>query len=114
MKPVKMLPCPFCGGPPCVIVQNDHPQYGLAKRLETYGEIGKEVRAFVFCHECGAQGETEEDCIYTGDEYDDLETRACVRWNQRDSRHRSLYDAGDAECLNLHPRPNTNSPKLNG
>lgn len=106
MTTIKLLPCPFCEGPPCVIVQNDHPDYGLATRLDDYGETGKEVGAFVFCHECGARGETEENCIYTGEEYDEMEYRACARWNLRDRRHRRMYDAGDEEGLNLHPRPN--------
>lgn len=39
--PIKLLPCPFCEGPPCVIVQNGHPIYGEAKRLDDYGDEGK-------------------------------------------------------------------------
>ena len=106
MEPIRLLPCPFCEGPPCVIVQNEAPNLGQATLLQDYGDDGKLVIAFVFCHECGASCE-EEDCdIYTASDYADAERRACERWNRRDARHRSMYDGGAADGLNLYPRPN--------
>jgi len=105
--PIKMLPCPFCEGPPCEMVENEHPHYGQAERLDDYGDDGKYVSAYVFCHECGAQGESEEDFIFTGEGYDEMERRACERWNRRDNRNRNLYDGGEEKGLNFHPRPVT-------
>lgn len=106
MTPIRMLPCPFCEGPPCVIVQNGTPNRGAAPLLENYGDDGMLVTAFVFCHECGAHGE-EEDCdIYTASDYAEAERLACERWNRRDARNRDLYDAGAMDGLNIHPRPN--------
>jgi hypothetical protein len=98
-----LLPCPFCEGPPVVIVQ-DSEKGGAAPVQNDYGE-GLWVKAFVFCHECGAEGPSLEELIFFGDEYDVAERGAVERWQQRDARHRDCYDAGEADGLNLYPRP---------
>ncbi|MCH8506464.1 MAG: Lar family restriction alleviation protein [Ectothiorhodospiraceae bacterium] len=90
--PVKISPCPFCEGPP-VIVEKGDPEW---------------KEAFVFCHECGARGPTAEEFdVFTGREVDDVCAEATSLWNTRDSRHRDLYEAGDAERLNQYPRSAT-------
>lgn len=101
--PIKMLPCPFCEGPPVVIVQAGY--RGGALALQDEWEEGADSYAFVFCHECGTEGPHTDDFIYIRDEYHAAEVAAIRLWNQRDARHRDMYDYGDAKGLNLHPRP---------
>jgi hypothetical protein len=104
--PIKLLPCPFCEGPPVPIVQNDTANRGYCEPREDYGPNGHDVRAFVFCHECGAEGPAFEDTIYDRDGYDDAEGEAVRLWQERNARHRDLFDGGEPEGLNLYPRPN--------
>jgi hypothetical protein len=104
-RPVKMLPCPFCEGPPCPIVQNDSPRRGGAPLLDDYGHDGLHVRAFVFCHECGADSPDVTGTIYDREDYMAIERQAVGLWQKRDARHRALYDGGEAEQLNVYPRP---------
>jgi hypothetical protein len=96
--------CPFCAGPPNVTVQN-WPGGGAAERLDDYGENGKEVTSYVFCHECGAQGPDEDATIYDAAEYDAAERAACERWNRRDQRHVALFRESTARGLTQYPRP---------
>jgi len=90
---VTLLPCPFCGGPP---VPHTFPK-------ET--SDGVNVKAYVFCHECGAEGPYVEGMTYDPEERDDLEAKAVLLWNARNARHLGMYDAGTPEGLNLYPRP---------
>jgi hypothetical protein len=100
---IKLKPCPFCGGPPVPIVQN-YVGGGAAPLLEDYGD-GLMVRAFVFCHECGADGPNATPLIYDAIEYRLAELEAIHLWQQRDMRHLCLYEGGEADGLNLYPRP---------
>jgi hypothetical protein len=96
---VDLLPCPFCQGPP---VACDTTQRG---DWEGYGAgEGQLVEAFIFCHECGAQGPTCEDLCAIPDEVADLKRQSALAWNQRDARHRGLFEANASKQLNVYPR----------
>jgi hypothetical protein len=59
----------------------------------------------VWCHECGAQGPHADDWgAYSEADVAAVKQSAAELWNQRDARHRCLYDGGEAEGLNEHPR----------
>lgn len=104
---VKLSPCTFCEGPPVPTVQNDEQPIGAVLRQDYYGDDGLAINAHVFCHECGAQGPSHTDVIYSAEEYDEALQKAVELWQQRDARHRQLYDGGEAEGLNLFPRSDT-------
>lgn len=107
---VKMDPCPFCQGPPCVtavdfitraVVDDDRPQ------TEDFDE---DYAAYVWCHECGAQGPEVDSCslgTYEG-MYDltvaDVVRVAIDRWNNKRADARSAFDAADRNGLNLFPQ----------
>lgn len=101
---VKLRPCPFCEGPPVPTVQLDLPPLTKVHRDGDYGEEGLSVSAYVFCHECGAQGPHHDAILENAEEYDDALEMAVRLWQQRDSMNRPLYDGGEAEGLNLFPR----------
>jgi hypothetical protein len=103
-RTVKLLPCPFCEGPPCPLVQNGLFPGGAALLLDNYGPEGLYVRAFVFCHECGADSPDVTGTIYDREDYAAIERQAVGLWQKRDARHRCMYDGGEAEGLNLYPR----------
>lgn len=103
-RPVKLSPCPFCEGPPVPIVQNAVGG-GAAPLQDDYGNDGHYARAFVFCHECGADGPDVTGFIYDRADYAAIERQAVNLWQKRDARHRCLYDGGEAERLNVYPRP---------
>jgi hypothetical protein len=105
VAPVIVPPCPFCGGPPVPIVR-DYVSGGVVAAREDYGDDGLYVEAFVFCHECGAQGSHHEAFIYDRAEYIAAEREGVRLWRERDERNRSCYDAGARERLNEYPRPN--------
>lgn len=67
---VTLKPCAFCGGPPAPFVQIASQGFGSAPRLDSYGDDGLSVEAFVFCHECGAHGPTFEEDIFDASDYD--------------------------------------------
>lgn len=110
IEPIKMNPCPFCEGPPCLggydqmtgeMLPDDHPHdEGSDQSYEAY----------VNCHDCGAQG-PRIDSLTLGifeQRYDlslmDMMRIAAERWNDRHNSARSCYDAGEKEGLNLFPR----------
>lgn len=97
----ELKPCAFCGGPPVPFVQ----LAGSAPRQADYGDGGLSVEAFVFCHECGANGPTFEDDIFDASDYDQAMAEGVRLWQDRDGRHSDLYEANAAEGLNLFPRP---------
>lgn len=103
---IVMPPCPFCGGPPQPIVQNDSPNRGAAPVRDDYGDDGLYIRAFVFCHECGAEGTSVYEVIYDREDYFNREREAVELWTFRNSRNLPLFDGGAAEGLNLYPRNN--------
>lgn len=107
---IRILPCPFCEGPPCVTVR-DYMTRELVDIGQPYDEAGEEdYSAEVWCHECGAQGPAIDSCSLGIFEkrYDlsagDVARIAVERWNIRAGHHRELYDAGEEEGLNLFPR----------
>lgn len=100
---VKMLGCPFCGGPPVTIITTIFGQKQHVERLADYGDDGLSVEASVYCHECGGSGEIVEDEIYDAENYDDVMIRAIGNWNTRDKRHASLYESSERDGRNLYP-----------
>lgn len=102
---LKLKPCGFCGGPPVPFVQLASQGFGAAPRLDSYGDDGVSVEAFVSCHECGARGPIHEDDIFDASDYDSVLEAGVDLWQSRDERHACLYLAGEAEGLNLFPRP---------
>lgn len=103
--PVLMPPCPFCEGPPVAIVTKAEYPYGSAPLQDDYGDDGLSAEAYVFCHECGAEGPHAEYTIHDREDYHALERLGVQLWVQRDADGRSCYDAGNAEGLNFYPRP---------
>jgi hypothetical protein len=95
-----MRPCPYCEGPPAIIVKFRDAAGNLIRdaRIEE-SEDGLHAEAFVFCHECGAQGPEETDIVFKGSHADQVKERAKVAWNTRDARHRDLYESGIAAGL---------------
>lgn len=104
MPAIKLLPCPFCEGPPCPIVVRGLGG-GVFPDSELEGPDGLDIDAHVYCHECGAQGETFHGIAYDREDCRDLERKAVEAWQARDARHRNLYDAGESDQHNLYPRP---------
>lgn len=96
-EPIKVASCTFCEGPGV-----PHSTAGVSGfRLE---EDGSFINAYVFCHECGAQGPNVEDLIYELSEVRALVDRAVLLWNTRNNRHRVLSEHSERDGLNLHPR----------
>lgn len=87
--------CPFCGGPPVPIVVRAIGG-GTFPDAELEGDNGLFVSAYVFCHECGADGPNVDELAFSRKDCDALERQAIDLWQNRDSRHRTLYDAGQA------------------
>lgn len=102
--PIKLLPCPFCEGPPSPICTRYLAPHGVFPDSELEGDDGLQVEAYVFCHECGAQGAALDDIAFSVDECEKLTVRACELWNSRGTQHRVLYDHCEQDGLNLYPR----------
>ena len=101
---MKLLPCPFCEGPPVPIVVRAFKGGGCFPDSELAGEDGLDVKAYVFCHECGADGPAVDDLAFSRAECDELERQAVALWQERGSKNRNLYDGGELEGLNEFPR----------
>ena len=101
---IKMLDCPFCGGPPVTIITTVFYPRQHVERKADYGDDGLMVESNVYCHECGARGERAEDLIYDAEGYDDVLIDGISKWNVRDKRHAGLYASSDAAGRNLYPR----------
>ena len=107
---IKLAPCPFCEGPPCIsafdFVTNS-PVSIHRPQTECFDE---DYSAYVWCHDCGAQGPTIDSCSLSTFEHIfdltviDVMRIAAERWNGRHAEARQAYDAGDADGLNLFPR----------
>lgn len=85
-------PCPFCYGPPSLFTHylNDK-GYAPLYQPVSYGDDGLYVGSFVFCHECGAQGEEVGRYAYDNSDVAQLEAEAKKVWSERNERHRDLY-----------------------
>jgi hypothetical protein len=97
-----LLPCPFCEGPPCLFARF------LMRSEPCLGELppsddGHFIAAFIFCHECGAESPSADEIVYDSEDMSALERQAAELWNQRDNRHRDLYDANRAEGRCQYP-----------
>ncbi|CZZ88985.1 exonuclease domain-containing protein [Enterobacter hormaechei] len=85
-------PCPFCYGPPSLFTYyfdgvQRKPLYGPVH----YGDDGLYAGSFVFCHECGAQGEEIEGYACDDSHVEQLEAAARSVWSDRNERHYDLY-----------------------
>ena len=110
IEPIKMSPCPFCEGPPCIFVRD----YGTQKPVDLDRPqtefFDEKYEAHVWCHDCGAQGPDIDSCSLClfEDRIDltamDVARIAVERWNDRNAKARECYDAGEAEGLNMFPR----------
>lgn len=101
---MKLHPCPFCEGPPCPIVVRTFNGGGCFPDSELAGENGLDIKAYVFCHECGAKGPALDDVAFSREECNDLEALAVDMWQSRTAKHRNLYDGGERDGLNEYPR----------
>lgn len=88
----ELPPCPFCYGPPSLFTHylNDK-GYAPLYQPVNYGDDGLYVGSYVFCHECGAQGEEVGGHAYEDSDVDQLESEAKRAWSDRNDRHRDLF-----------------------
>lgn len=85
-------PCPFCYGPPSLFTHylNDK-GYAPLYQPVSYGDDGLYVGSYVFCHECGAQGEEVGGYAYEDSDVHQLEAAAKNVWSDRNDRNHDLY-----------------------
>jgi hypothetical protein len=107
---VGLSPCPFCCGPPVPHCRRlDEPRGPVDKRAP-FSEEGDYCEAYVFCHECGAQGPTATGdgmggaLVFDAVELATLELEAVTLWNERNARHLDLFESGTRDGLNQYPR----------
>lgn len=104
MMPIGLKPCPFCGGPPSTFAREMLTHVPFDPRTIN-AEHGNAVEAHVFCHECGAKGETADSVeIFEEKDLEELFSEACKLWNQRDERHKELFEASAKIGNNIYPR----------
>lgn len=106
-KQIKLAPCPFCEGPPCVSAHEIFSRREVFARHRRKEHEGYE--AHVWCHECGARGPSQDDMSISIFEHLDLTVgqllmRAARKWNDRHNKARACYDGGEDKGLNLYPR----------
>lgn len=110
VEPIKMTPCPFCEGPPCIEGVDFITGKDLPEDHPHDEDSDQDYRAYVWCHDCGAQGPNIDSLTLSTFEhiYDlslmDVMRIAAQRWNDRNNKARACYDAGDKEGLNIFPR----------
>lgn len=104
IEPWELPPCPFCEGPPAITVQRTFEPLGPVYRQATYGCGGVDIDAYVFCHECGAQGPQYEEVIFDEADYQTAEVEAAKLWTDRTAKHRDLFDSSAADGLTTYPR----------
>lgn len=103
-------PCPFCCGPPVPTCQSLDPRTGPVYKSKPFPEDGIFCEAYVFCHECGAQGPKASGEGHGGDfafeaaDVDRLEIQAVTLWNDRNARHLELFEYGARDGHNRYPR----------
>jgi hypothetical protein len=115
----ELLPCPFCEGPPVPIVQRTLSPGGAAPLKDDYEDEDPElgglmVKAFVFCHECGARGPYFDPVIETRADYYAAEAEGVRLWQERNARHRNLFDSSEERELNVYPRPDEDPAPTGG
>jgi Restriction alleviation protein Lar len=107
---IKIEPCPFCEGPPCVIAHDFVTRAEVEIDRPQTEDFDEDYTAYVWCHECGAQGPSIDSCsLGTFEHLFDLMVRdvmriAVERWNNKSAKARGCYDAGEKEGLNMFPR----------
>ena len=110
IEPIKMSPCPFCEGPPCITGEDFITGQSLPADHPHDEDADQSYTAYVWCHECGAEGPCIDTISLRTFEqiYDlslmDMMRIAAQRWNDRNNKARACYDAGDKEGLNIFPR----------
>lgn len=88
----RLPPCPFCGGPPKpIVVRGIGGGIFPDSALERDG--GLYVRAFVFCHECGAEGPALTEFAHDRAGCNELQAAVEKLWALRDGRNSDLCDA---------------------
>lgn len=88
----ELPPCPFCYGPPSLFTHYlNEKGYVPFSPTVNYGDDGLYVGSYVFCHECGAQGEEVGGHAYDDSDVAQLEAEAKKVWSDRNERHRDLY-----------------------
>lgn len=113
---IKLAPCPFCEGPPCVVHKDWVSGADVALDRPQNEDFDEAYEAYIWCHECGAQGPIINSCSLGTFEqiYDlrvvDVARIAAERWNERHNKARPCYEAGEEEGLNLFPRNDENQP----
>ncbi len=75
--------CPFCHGVGVAFTRDDQTGGPFNADSLAASEDGVCVTAFVFCHECGAEGPPVEGLIDLAEEVPKLEGEAVRRWNGR-------------------------------
>lgn len=83
--PLIARPCPFCGGPPAMWLRMD-------------GDPQECAEAYVFCHECGAQGPTIDAFwdVAIDPTQKDMSIAALVAWNGSSDKNADLYSVEHA------------------
>lgn len=93
--------CAFCGGPPMVHVGRLRKRFEPVKR---WPRDGIYLDAYVWCHECGAQGPRVDDSACCDEDVHALQVKAIEEWNRRDQRHADMFEHSVREGLNRFPR----------
>ncbi|HFK9564036.1 Lar family restriction alleviation protein [Pseudomonas aeruginosa] len=101
---INLPPCPWCEGPPVVLVARTFSPFGTVRELTTYGCEGLDVDAYVFCHECGCEGPKCEDVIFNAEDFRRVEREGARLWSERTSRNRHLFDSNAADGHCVYPR----------
>ena len=110
IEPIKINPCPFCEGSPCITARNWITKEELGEGHKQNEGCDEAYEAHVWCHDCGAQGPNINTCsLGTFEHIYDLEVAdvmriAIERWNDRHNRARNCYDSGEKNGLNIWPR----------
>lgn len=104
---MKLLPCPFCGGPPILRWEwSGEDGQRMAHNNEPLlpSENGVFLRTYVSCHECGAGGPGHDEILCERKEIAEIERKGIDLWNQRDGRHYGLYIANEDQGHCVYPR----------
>lgn len=102
---IRLLPCPFCGGPPVPIVTRAIGGGVFPISEAENSEDGVYAQATIFCHECGADCGHVDTNVFSQADADEMIVAAIERWQNRGLKNLYLYTAGEAEKLNFYPRP---------
>lgn len=106
---IKMIPCPFCGGPPVLRWEwsgEDGQRTTRNREPLLPSEIGVFLRTYVSCHECGAAGPAHHGILCEREEIEEIERLGIGLWNLRDGRHDGLYVANEAtKVIAFIPEP---------